>query len=1161
MRVRGDRAVAIRGDADVVVTGDHSPVTLVPRARSAYWEQVKRIVPPRCAGRESELAALADICRAADGPSHTWLRGGAWAGKTGLLSWFALHPPPGVRIVPFFVTAHYGAYNGVAAYVEIVMEQLAELVGESLPAHLTAAGRETQLLRLYAEAAHACAARGERLVLLVDGLDEDCDATTGPAAHSIASLLPAAPRAGMRILVSSRDNLPLPTDVPEGHPLRAPAAEWPLTDSPHAQVVRAQAERELNRLLADSEEADLLGLVTAARGGLTVADLAALTGRSPYWVKDTLRTRAGRSFAVREGACLLAHEALDAMALEVLEGPALDGYRLRLHAWADDWRARGWPPETPAYLLRGYFRMLQRDGDRARVVRCALDEARHDRMLAVTGADASAMAELDAAERRLIASDDPDTLLPLFRLDIHRDRIRGRSHGRTETLAWAWAALGQPSRAEAVARGLTSPVFVRPALARVAEELARQGHTERATALAAEAEASQWRQPDRPGAAADAVLVHRALASVGLHERADAVLRTPRTPLADADLAPRVVEAWLAYGEFERALAAALAQSAPGPRASCLRALVRALLVAGEEDRAVEVFLAGADGLPAGAGMRVVLALTRSGRAEEAKALWRQARWRGVTLRDVVDVAGVLAEAGHPDEALHLFDEIADGADGISSQHVALLLVRSGELDSAEALLTGTPGGDAASALAGALARRGEVNRVKRFLRTVLRPAREEALAAAVEGLAATGRFRAAESLAGWDGAATGLDPLARGAVTWARAGHKEEALAFLARVEDRVRDRAGTLDALSDRARVARELAVAGHRAAAREVLTGIEEALRRTGPYYRPYVASAARALAHAGEVDRAGKLIDRLLRETEGNGSAETEAWPAFVRACVAAGRYERAEETMTAARGRSRDVLLAGAMAVLAECGERARAVECAVAVRDSPWLSAVTKARALHLRGLRDEARLLLAAPPGATGTGPARSGAAVALELAERFEAWAAIGDRRRAGAVADEVLRRRRATWEISVGWRLVRALVRSGLHDRAKWFVRHIPQGDAQDSARESLVEALVEAGETADALNWARPFLVRGSGFADAAAALVPAVDAGRGRSLALHALREGEWSFALPALLHLEPAAVPLLVDAFRDRPTAARTSAPSATSPHPAAPAASPSPRP
>ncbi|WP_037673316.1 hypothetical protein, partial [Streptomyces afghaniensis] len=101
---RGERSVTAGGDIAVAVTGDHNRILLTPPVRSAYWEQVRRIAPPRLVDREEESAELSAFCTADSGPAYAWWRAGAWAGKTALLSWFALHPPQDVRIVPFFIT-------------------------------------------------------------------------------------------------------------------------------------------------------------------------------------------------------------------------------------------------------------------------------------------------------------------------------------------------------------------------------------------------------------------------------------------------------------------------------------------------------------------------------------------------------------------------------------------------------------------------------------------------------------------------------------------------------------------------------------------------------------------------------------------------------------------------------------------------------------------------------------------------------------------------------------------------------------------------------------------------------------------------------------------------------------------------------------------------
>jgi Domain of unknown function (DUF4062) len=182
--------------------------------RPDYLAQVGLIAPPQLEGREAELAELAAFCLDDAQRSYAWWQAGPWAGKTALLSSFVLRPPPAVRervrLVSFFITARLAAQDTRQAFTEAVLEQLAALAGQELPAVLPETAREGYLLDLLAQAAHGCREAGGRLVLVVDGLDEDQSVTTGRAARSIAGLLPAVPPAGMRVIVAGRPNPPGP---------------------------------------------------------------------------------------------------------------------------------------------------------------------------------------------------------------------------------------------------------------------------------------------------------------------------------------------------------------------------------------------------------------------------------------------------------------------------------------------------------------------------------------------------------------------------------------------------------------------------------------------------------------------------------------------------------------------------------------------------------------------------------------------------------------------------------------------------------------------------------------------------------------------------------------------------------------------------------------
>ena len=452
------------GDVTRHSTGKPEPVTGGGQ-NLAYLEQVRRIAPsdpPGLIGREEELAELARFCLQPDGGIYAWWQADAWAGKSALLSTFVLRPPPQVaqrvRIVSFFITARLAAQDTREAFIQVLLEQLARLLEQPLPPALPEATREAFLLGLMSDAATACAEGGGRLVLVVDGLDEDRGVTTGPDAHSIAGLLPGDPPRGMRVIVAGRLNPPVPEDVPDWHPLRKPEIIRPLAASPYAGDLKRLSRQELRRLLGGSRtEQDVLGLLAAARGGLSVRDLAELTDIPLWEAEGILHTAAGRTFTRRASrwapgadpeTYLLGHEELQAAAVAYLGEDRLAVYRKRLHAWADAWRARGWPSGTPEYLLGGYYRLLEESGDLSRMIECASDLARHYRMLDVTGGDAAAIAEVRTGLDRIAAQDTPD-LGAAIAMACHRDHLVGRNANIPAALPAVWATLGHLPRAEA----------------------------------------------------------------------------------------------------------------------------------------------------------------------------------------------------------------------------------------------------------------------------------------------------------------------------------------------------------------------------------------------------------------------------------------------------------------------------------------------------------------------------------------------------------------------------------------------------------------------------------------------------------------------------------------------------------------------------------------
>lgn len=534
------------------VTVNQTVTAIAPRpVRSAYLRQVERIAPPELWDRDAELEELARFCLDENRGSYVWWQAGPWAGKSALMSTFVLKPPPQmagrVWLVSFFITARLASQDTRDAFAEVLTEQLCELLGQDLPVAVSEVTREAVLLDLLAQAAKECQRAGGRLVLVVDGLDEDRSVTTGPYAHSIAGLLPAAPPVGMRIIVAGRPNPPIPDDLPDNHPLRDPGIIRLLGDSPHARDLQRLGQSEIKRLLRGTKvEQDLSGLVTAARGGLSGPDLRELTGADLVDIEEVLHTVAGRTFTRRVSrwavggpqVYLLGHEELHNAACHYLGEARLAEYRQRLHAWAETYQTPGdgqepWPANTPEYLLTGYPRMLAAAGDTGRLVALAIDAARHDRMLNLSGGDAAALAEIKLCQDLLLRGVEPD-LYSLALLSHHRDQLESRNANIPTDLPAVWAILGQPHRAESLARSITSLDQRVEALAAVARVMAA-AELERARALATEAEQVARSISDPNGQVEALAEVAGAVAAAGEVEHAEQVARSITDPHQQAE--------------------------------------------------------------------------------------------------------------------------------------------------------------------------------------------------------------------------------------------------------------------------------------------------------------------------------------------------------------------------------------------------------------------------------------------------------------------------------------------------------------------------------------------------------------------------------------------------------------------------------------------------
>ncbi|WP_433357869.1 hypothetical protein ACQPYV_12520 [Micromonospora saelicesensis] len=906
---RTGSAIAATGGLAVsgVVVGDVSVNSWAP-VKSRYLSQVCQIAPQQLLDRERELKELETYCAADDLVPYLRLRAQAWAGKSALLAWFVLHPPPRVRIVSFFVTARSSAQSDRTAFADVVMEQLADLLGEPVPPYLTDATREGHLQGMMALAAEACRAHNERFVLVVDGLDEDLGVTTGADARSIAALLPRKPPAGMRVVVSSRPNPPLPDDVPDDHPLRDSASVRDLAKSVHAQVVRHDAQRELKRLQRGTKfEQDLLGLLVAAGGELSGPDIGELTGEPAQHVDDYFAAATGRTFEVRPGrwrpeaqVYVLGHEELRRQVIERFGTDTLDRYREHLHSWAAQYRREGWPPGTPEYLFSGYFQLLHQTGDVGRMVQCALDNIRHDRMLEVRGSDTSALVEIDGTLEYLYGQAEPD-LCAMALLALYRGYIGSRDAEIAGEMCALWAVLGDPFRIELFASENARPSGYDPSpwmvwrpLLELGVSVAEAGAYDRAVQLATQighvgprsrvqreaaiamAEAAEWDRADAlTRAIADPFQRTKALCSIAevalrvgdaARARSLAVDAAAATVVVEPDwleLAQREVAAILARsGNLDGAVAMANSMARRALRDAALADVVREIADRGDPDQALAICRSIIDPVWLAPG----LALAAMS-ASRQNIPGQGADWVDRSLEVAGSIADAEARAAALERVSVAFSAAGDYNRGevvarsiterscrnTALQEVAAAAVRAGRHDRAEALARTM--GDAEAATVGRavleMARTGDVDRAESLAQSIdVSDERDKGLRFIAMKRAGNGQYdRAATVAFSIQGAHRQADALLCVATRLALSEDRRQLAALAERIEALARPALNPKNHAQILIRLATTLALAGDRDRALSLAEHAQTQLRRGSarPWHEQAMTTLSRLMSH--------------------------------------------------------------------------------------------------------------------------------------------------------------------------------------------------------------------------------------------------------------------------------------------------------------------------
>lgn len=597
---------------------------VVAAPRSARARGAEQLAPPVLIGRDAELADLGEL--AESDVQWLWVKGEAFAGKTALLAWFTLHPPERVDVVSCFLRRTLGE-NTAAYALDVLTHQLAALAGrgDHSPSSPHLSDQISTHADLLHEANSSCVQRDRRLLLLIDGLDE-YDRMSAPLRCWLPPAGATLPKETL-LLVSSRTGVDI--DLPPDHPLLTHV--WPIAASETASGIRDAAHEELDCAFREARRypggflRPLVSVLAAAGSGLTAGELAALLRRRGKdadigEVEDTLGSSLGRSLM-----CLgdpdTADQAVYAFAHDTLLTEArrrcaadLTSYEDLVDGWADEYTDRGFPVDTPQYLLRPYSRELSRraaDPD-ATGIRCrqAVDRlfrvvahpARAHRLFERTGNPAVAGQEIETAQRTISQTrrrsglERHEVLFRLAVLALRRQPILAIGDGMAADIAVVRAHLGRARSSLDLATGIEDPERQVEALDEVVPVLAAAGQ-DRAAAQAAERAlqaatgindparrvSALWKaahaldltgQADQASSAAEQAL----RAAVGINS--PGALSTAVQCLAEAGHVEQ------AFSTAEQALEAATSIDDPAGRAWALSEVARILAAAGLVSRA-----------------------------------------------------------------------------------------------------------------------------------------------------------------------------------------------------------------------------------------------------------------------------------------------------------------------------------------------------------------------------------------------------------------------------------------------------------------------------------------------------------------------------------------------------------------------------------------------
>jgi tRNA-binding EMAP/Myf-like protein len=405
---------------------------------------------------------LADLERLVGRGGYVAIVGGAYSGKSTLLAFFAANPPPDVDVVSFFVASPIRR-NTTSLFVRYVNGQLRHLVADTGPATPDTVGRITDFERLWNAAVEQSQTKGRRLLLIVDGLDEQDNDDPYPP---ISSFLPPVTHEHVTVVVSCRPN-PDSYVLTRPHPFdEALTRAYRLERTERIAARRGLAEHELDGVLGRASGGrrtarvlygalGVLGAATRPMDVRSVAQILCRGKRDPAYEGDVAAYLAQSNLVrcvsgvAKPKLYELGHETFyDAVSKRI----DLGGYCDMMWDWVAGYASRGWPTDTPRFILEEYPNMLDVD-DLNELVTYEFRARVH----ASLGTEHHLAVAIRAAIAAHLFKKDSVSLGAVGELTLHRLDISSRRTNLPTNLVEAVIGAGNTDHAHRLADELPSP--------------------------------------------------------------------------------------------------------------------------------------------------------------------------------------------------------------------------------------------------------------------------------------------------------------------------------------------------------------------------------------------------------------------------------------------------------------------------------------------------------------------------------------------------------------------------------------------------------------------------------------------------------------------------------------------------------------------------------